>query len=215
LNPEYERQFQQWIVEPLQNVIGQPLLSVLYYVLHVDYAGFDVDAPNASGGCQGVRLIFADGELELDWDWQSIFRAASDDFVSPPIVYHLVARSASERQATVRITTEDDWSAVRVVHATEGLPWKDVSGEALLDATVWGILLPEERYSPQAVTLRFPSAQVVVALGMTADLSIGDGDEILVFTETEWTQQITTQMPGLMPRQDVLVAFWSTGDSGG
>jgi hypothetical protein len=73
----------------------------------------------------------------------------------------------------------------------------------LLSVTVWGVLLPEERYSPQAVELRFPSAHIVVAVGMTADLSVGDGDEMLVFTQQEWAQRLSGQT------SDALVAFWS------
>jgi len=199
--------FAKWLAEPLQSVIGQSLKSVVYYALAYEYPYFDVDDPNDSGGCQGIHLVFEAGELELDWDWQQIFRAAADDFVSPPIVYHLVARSTSQRRPTVSVPTEDDCSGLAVLDAMEAKIWKRVVGEPLVGGKVWGVALPGERYSPQAVELQFPSGQAVIAVGMTADMSMGDGDEMLVFSEAEWKQRLSEPAASL-------IEIWSARNAG-
>jgi hypothetical protein len=207
LDAEYVRLFTNMVAEPLNKVIGKPFLAAVYYVLHPDFLNFDAEAPNLSGGCQSVHLTFEDGELELDWDWLRVFRLSAEDKspeeqLSPRIAYHLVARSTSERQATVREFTEEDVSGLGAINATTSLPWKAVQGELLQGVTLWGSPLAVNRNSPQAVCLQFPSGEIVVAIGMSTPLSIGDGDEVLVFTGAEWTQRLAEQ-----PNQ-WLTPFW-------
>jgi len=208
MNTEYVSLFATCMAEPLQHVIGQALKSVIYYPLQYDCQHFDIDGPNDSGGCQAIHLVFETGELELDWDWLQIFRAAADDFVSPPIVYHLIARSTSQRRPTVCVPTEDDCSGLGALDAMEAKIWKRVVGEPLVGGKVWGVALPEERYSPQSVELQFPSGQIVVAVGMTDDRSIGDGDEMLVFSAEEWRQRLSES------EQESLVEIWPAQNPG-
>lgn len=191
MNEEYERQMAARIVEPLTRVIDQSLQHVIYYVLQGDYPDFNVDAPNTSGGCQGVHLTFSEGEVEFDWDWQSALIPRRDDFDSPGIAYHLVARSTSERQGTVQVPTEEDYACLLALDATNAASWRALQGEPLQAVTVGGAPLADGRYSPQAVQLSFPSAQVVVAIGMSDPLNIGDGDEVLVFADTAWPLRLT------------------------
>jgi hypothetical protein len=207
LNEEYERVLSQCVVEPLERVLGTTLQRVVYYVMQCDYDDFDVDAPNASGGCQGVHLIFSDGEVEFDWDWEQIFLPLPEDVVSPGIGFHLVVRPLSERAASVRIPIDyDDVSGTRAMEATHAVPWKAIHREALQYVTVGGALLADGRISPQAVRLSFPSAQVVVTLGMSDPPGIGDGNEILILTEPEWPLKLSDwKVP--------IVNIWSSGRS--
>ena len=207
MDEEYNRLFTNMIAAPLEKVIGRSLISVVYYVLNGDFPDFDTSAVNKSGGCQGIHLTFDGGQVELDWDWQRVFRPSHEDFLSPPIAFHLVARPLSERQGTVSPFTVDDGNGLVAIDATPVMPWGQAFGEPLLSVTVWGVVLPENRYSPQAVGFAFPSGQAVVAIGMTDPFSIGDGDEVLVFSGTEWTQRRGTTQADTIPH-DLLIPFW-------
>ena len=206
LETEYSELFRSMITEPLTRLVGRSLRSVIYYVLYFELPDFDVDAANASVGCQGVRLIFDGGEVELDWDWQSALRGIDKNDTSSVIAYHIVARSISERQALVQVYAEDDEdvSGLGSIEATTAVPWKSVHGEVLRSVTVWGFLLPNSLYSPQAVTFSFDSGMVAITIGyiQMQPLWIGDGDEVLVFTEQEWNLRVTQQP------ENELVPLW-------
>lgn len=190
METEYFELFASMITEPLSNVVGRSIQSVIYYPLYHDMSSFDVGDPNGSGGCQGIRLIFDYGEVELDWNWDAAFRSSS------AIAFHLGASSSSYRQACVRQNDEENeaWCGLAAIDATAAIPWKSVHGEMLRGVTVWGFLLPNALYSPQAVTFLFDSSTIAITIGYTSDMEfIGDGDEVLVFTEREWTRRVAQQ----------------------
>lgn len=182
----YQRLFKATIQDPWERVIGTRLLSVTYFVLSCDLPGFDVSAPNETSGCQGVLLEFAGGEIELDWDFQE---AAFRDEAT---AFYLVARSASDRSAFVRGPADTDEVGLVRADATHVRPWRSVVGEVLQSVSVWGKKLSSGVSSPQAVSLAFPSGEVAVAIGYGAitagDWWIGDGDEVLVMDEVQWSE---------------------------
>jgi hypothetical protein len=209
MDEEYARLFTNMVTGPLEKVVGKSLISVVYYVLNTDLSGFDANTANTSGGCQGIHLTFEGGEVELDWGWQHAFRPSNEDNLSPPIAYHLVARVESERRRAVRAHTADDIVGLTAVDATTSIPWDQANREPLLSVTVWGVALPASRYSPQAVVFEFPCGQIVVSIGMTTPLSIGDGDEVMVFSGHEWAQSFDS-----IPQDFLIPTWWSPDEKG-
>jgi hypothetical protein len=184
----YERLFKSTVQDPLERVIGRSLTSVAYFVLACDVPGYDLSAPNESGGCQGVWLGFADGEMELDWDFrEAAFRDDSTHF-------YLVARSASERSAAVREAGDTDEGGLVRADVPQVGPWSRMIGETLETVAVWGWKLADGEATPQAVSLTFASEEITVAIGYSERTAtgwgIGDGDEVLVFDEAEWSQRL-------------------------
>lgn len=201
----YRIAFKRLIADSLERVIGKPLQSVTHYVLQQDYNGFDADKPNTSGGCQGIHVSFAGGEVELDWDWEDEFNPAPDDLTSEPTAYHIVAHPTSMRRAAVCIPTDDENNCgLAAIDATKAQPWKDIGEQLLKGVDVLGLPLPDGRYTPQAVRLSFSSAQIIICIGISASMSIGDGGEVLILTEHEWAQKLSEHPYGW------LVNFWSS-----
>lgn len=200
---DYASLFEEMVAGPLANVVGKTLIAVVYHVLPVDLPGFDVDVVNSSGGCQGIQLVFSGGEIELDWDWKSAFRVSDQetDTLSPKIAYHLVVRPESERRKAA-CPPAPDACGIGVLSATAAAPWNQFIMEPLLDVAVWGTPLSATRHSPQAAVFSFSSGRAVVSVGDARQLSIGDGDEMLVFREPEWSRSL----PDLMLWE--LVPYW-------
>jgi hypothetical protein len=186
--------FQAMIQGPLIQVLGTPLLSVAYDVLSCDLADFDVGAPNGSGGCQGVQMMLCGGQVILAWDWR---RAA---FRDDSIAFYLAIRDQPERYAGSPSMVGQDAVGVVRVDATEAVPWRDLAGEVLKRVTVWGWRLSNGSESPQAVSFSFPSGEVTVGIGYSARTmaggAIGDGDELLVWDEPCWRQQLQRAADG-------------------
>src|SRR3954449_11609444 len=127
-------------LQALTDVIGSPLLYVTYFVLRADLPNFDVDAPNESGGCQGVHLGFDAHAIELDWDWRDGAQGLAQ---ASGIAYYLAVRSALERRATPIPATEGDSAGIVTVDATHSVLWRPCVGEALSAVAVWSIPLAE------------------------------------------------------------------------
>jgi len=205
MNTEYERILKNVITEPLQNVAGRTLRAVNYFYILWDE--FSPETPNQHGGCQGIHLVFDGGEVEFDWASEKALR---DPFGN--IAYHLAVLDHSGRRQALQGWTEEDCARLRIIAATETRLWRSHVGELLERIEVLGDRLDEARFSPQAVRLHFPSAAVIIAIGMTSSEviaegrnpvdSVGDGDEVLVFSEQEWAA---------LPRRgiDRLIACWN------
>jgi hypothetical protein len=69
-----------------------------------------------------------------------------------------------------------------------------------VQVTVWGWILSNGSESPQAVSFSFPSGEVTVGIGYSARTmvggAIGDGDELLVWDEPCWRQQLQRAADG-------------------
>ena len=185
MTSEYESLFDSLIVAPLRRVVGRPLVAVNYYII---WGEFDPETPNECGGCQGVHLVFDGGEVEFDWGFE---KALKDRLGN--IAYHLMVSDHSARREGLRVWTEENISGLNVFSATDTRLWKNLFGEPLEHIEVLGDRLDETRCSPQAARLSFPSGSVVIAIGMTNDpngdqpiWTVGDGDEVLVFSEEAW-----------------------------
>jgi len=186
----YNNDIRIHIIEPLSRIVDRHLQQVLYYVLQGD---FDAEAPNASGGCQGVRLIFDEVEAEFDWDFIGSFRGDG-------VHYHIAVRNHSIRQQNVRILTDKDTDGLDSIDATEASIWRNLIGKRLDRFEVLGYTAASNSMSPQAISLHFPNESIVIAVGMTpaslsTSLSIGDGDEVLIFSEREW-QSLSPEIKG-------------------
>ncbi|MES2461455.1 MAG: hypothetical protein V4671_12805 [Armatimonadota bacterium] len=195
--------FEEFVTGPLVRLVGTPLHSVEYYALDC-VPDFDANHLTESGGCQGVHLTFDGGEVEVDWANVPDLRDPEGD-----IAYHLMVRHLLEGQASEILHGRTP------VDATEVLPWKTVIGEALRSVTVHGFLQrfirKEDRSIPQAVEFTFSSARIFVIFGMTGTtLSLGSGNEILVFSAEEWA--------GLQPDDFFAggwpVPLWQSGSAG-
>jgi hypothetical protein len=173
--------------QPFQVVLGSRLSSVTYYVLACDTPGFDLDDPNASGGCQGVRLGFDTGEIELSWDFRD--PGSRDESTT----YYLAVRSRPELETSAAEDPATDAAALVSLDATLTRCWRALVGESLRSVTVWGFPLSNGSLTPQAATLTFASGEVVVAIGMSGPegCTVGDGDEVLVFDRTERRSALT------------------------
>ena len=198
MNTEYECILRNVITGPLQNVVGRTLRAVNYFYILWDE--FSPETPNEHGGCQGIHLVFDGGEVEFDWASEEALR---DRFGNT--VYHLTVSDHSVRRDALQGWAEEDCARLRIIAATDTRLWRSQIGELLERVEVLGDRLDEARSSPQAVRLHFPSAAVIIAIGMTSSEvrsegtnpvgSVGDGDEVLVFSEHEWA---------ILPGQGVL-----------
>lgn len=200
---ENTEDWDKWVTQPLEGVLGLPLQSVTYFALRSTFSGFDAENVNESDGAQGIHLAFdGGGEVELDWAHQDSLRDTDTG-----IYFHLVARPASAHHPLTQENVEDDYGLVSV-NGTDSRPWKTVIGEALTAVTVWAIRLDDGRKSPQAVTFAFASDQITVAVGQiytdetaVSAWTIGDGDDVLLFDGELWER--------LRPHwQDRLVPVW-------
>ena len=106
------------IQDPLERVVGSVLGTVAYFVPNVDVPDYDLNAPNESGGCQGVRLVFSGGDVELDWDFRE--PAFRDEAAG----HYLAVRGASERSACFARSAELGDAAFSNVDATQAEPWR-------------------------------------------------------------------------------------------
>ena len=158
MTTQYDNLFHNLIVAPLQQVAGLALRAVYYYII---WGEFDPETPNEYGGCQGVYLVFDGGEIEFDWAFEDAFRGGDSN-----IAYHLAASDHSVRRGGVREWTEDDIVGLNLVPATHTQLWKRLIGEPVVRLDVLGQRIDEARCSPQAIRLHFPSASVVIAIGM-------------------------------------------------
>lgn len=155
---------------PITSVIGDTLVDVVYWTLQADHEGFQVDQPSATG-LAAIRLRFGSGGLEITWGWEN-------SLLPNGAAYHINVTQA-QRPELAGLWNTDTLSRVS---ATNAVPWHGVIGETLSSVAILG---PGE--SPQAIRFAFASSAIVVAIGYSGDvLCLGDGDELLVFTEEEW-----------------------------
>jgi hypothetical protein len=200
MKTEYDTIFHKLIVAPLQGVAGLALRAVNYYIVRGE---FDPETPNASGGCQGIYLVFDGGEIEFDWGFEHAFRGGDSG-----IAFHLAATDHSVRREGIREWTEDDISGLNVIPATHTQFWNGLIGAPVVRFEVLGKRIDAVRSSPQAVRLSFPSVSVVIAIGMTLQgdqpVSVGDGDEVLIFREQEWVALRDHGVKGI----DTLICCW-------
>ncbi len=162
------------IVEPLNSVLAQTLLSVDYWILDCDQADFSEEQPNASG-VMAIRMRFETSELQVTWGFQKPLRADG-------VYYHVQLSLADEGHE------EAAWIEKFVRVANVEASWREAQGRRLTHVEVLGFW-----ESPQAVRFSFSDTVIVVAAGYSGDpLLVGDGDEILVFGGQEWPERCNT-----------------------
>ena len=165
---QWKRSFEKMINHPLAGVVGRRLHRVSFAVLSSDYAGFDVNNPNASGGCQAVILYFDASRLIVEW-------ASKPDFTEGVggIMFHIMPSLVTSNGAIAPHLGED-WKELPA-DSTPG--WKSYIGCELEQVVVF-----REGDSPQALQFNFSPGEAVLAVGSTYDypnLQVGDGNEIL------------------------------------
>jgi hypothetical protein len=165
---------QQYVVQPLQAVLGGELLGVDYWILVHDLDEFRPEKPNASG-IVAVSLSFSNATLRFSWGWQRGLRNV-DTYHHIELLRHSPDCEDSELTGSEHL--------VRVT-ASNAPPWRDVLLQRLVAAETYGY-----GTSPQAVRLVFQPAAVVISTGYSGDaVCIGDGDELLVFDDENWRHQ--------------------------
>lgn len=167
-NEHWKRRFEEKINHPLKGVIGRRLNRVSLAVLSSDNAGFDVDNPNASGGCQAVILDFGDLCLVVDWASKPYFTEGIGG-----IMFHIMPCLVSSH-AEITQQLGENW---KELSADSTPDWKNYIGCELKQSVVF-----REDGSPQALQFTFLPGDVVLAVGSTYDypkLHVGDGNEIL------------------------------------
>lgn len=199
----YDNIVNSTIIAPLLPLVGQTLKAVNYYYLWYG-DDFDPERPNECGGCQGVHLIFDKNEVELDWDYRPEFRGGDGG-----IAYHLTASDHSIRREGLRVWTEDDIAGLNLISASETNLWKKFIDKPVTHLELLGEHLDSERCSPQALRLYFLDESIIIAIGMTPSsdppiLYVGDGDEVLVFSEQDWVSPVQQGVVGI----NSLICCW-------
>lgn len=161
----YETLLDRQVLDAVRPAVGRRLIGVRYDVLAADLSEFDVRAPNETGGCQSIVLVFEDLTVTLSWSendgWRSLLGDAQSHF-------SITALSGGKPIGL---------SVDRIP------PWDACVGQAL-----GGFELLAAAGAPQAIRLIFPARSPVVATGYHGrnPAWIGDGDELLVFCENDW-----------------------------
>ena len=166
---EPEIVFRNLIVEPLESVLGETLLSVSYGILNYDKSVFPVEQPNKNG-VLFASLHFGNTTLEISWGFDKSLRGGD-------LAYHVQVLPAGETYGAAM----NDGSICEIAHV-DAVPWRQIIGKKLTGVEVIGF-----QDSPQAVRLDFFGRDVVVAVGYGgSELWVGDGDDVLVFSGREW-----------------------------
>lgn len=164
----WKHDFDELIEYPLAYTIGCRLHRVSFAVLDSDYAGFDVDNPNSSGGCQAVILHFKESLLVLEWASKPIFTQGIGEIMFHIMPYYILSGARNTW------TINGNW---KELSADFGTFWKKYVGHDVSQVSVF-----TDGKSPQAVRFAFSSGDVALAVGSTYKypvLEIGDGNEIL------------------------------------
>lgn len=168
INKHWKHNFDVLISQPLSYAIGRCLRQVGFVILSSDYIGFDINNPNASGGCQAVILYFEDSCLVIEWASKACFTEGIGG-----IMFHIIPRLI-----LLNTGAEEKFSGnQRELLGNLEIPWGKYIGHELKQISVL-----VERESPQAIRFKFLSGDVVLAVGSTYEyptLHIGDGNEIL------------------------------------
>ncbi len=168
--------FDSMIAEPLDAVLGQTLLSVDYWILDCDKAGFSAEQPNATG-VMAVRLCFEETHLRVAPGREETLRADG-------IYHHIQLHLDGECGDGGDVWTEKFAEAANIQAAL----WQRAVGKRLTHVEALGFY-----DSPQAIRFSFSAAAIVVATGYSGNpLLVGDGDEILVFAGQEWPDRSNT-----------------------
>ena len=114
---DWTHRFEKLINHPLAGVVGRRLHRVSLAVLSSDYAGFDVNNPNASGGCQAVILDFDDFHLVVEWASKPYFTEGVGG-----IMFHIMPYLVSSNSEITQHLGED---------------WKELSADAAPDWKNW------------------------------------------------------------------------------
>lgn len=166
--------FQSRLVEPFTSLLGESLRDVEYWVLETDAGGFRAEQPNLFG-VQVIRLRFGAVSLAVTWGGEKSLR-------SEGIYYHIQALEADTEDVLGSAWAEN----LRCIPALTAGTWQEVISEPLSGVEIIGF-----SDSPQAIRLLFPHTSLVVAVGYSGDdLLVGDGDELFVFSDAQWREQI-------------------------
>ena len=134
LTAEPQTAFRNLITEPLESVLGRPLLSVSYWLLDYDQAEFSVEQPNEIG-ILFVSLQFGGGTLELSWGFDKSLRGND-------LAYHIQVVPAGQAGSLARMDTGSLFEIAEV----RASPWQEVIGKRLTGVEAVGL-----QGSPQAV----------------------------------------------------------------
>ena len=166
--------FQDLVVGALETVLGQTLRSVSYWILDSDQAEFSQEQPNNSG-LLWVSLRFPQNAVAITFGWEKRLRGED-------LAYHVQVTSTETPDAAEAGAVGNARELAEVSTA----PWGEAIGKRLNEVEVLGL-----QGSPQAVRLSFSGTDIVAAVGYAgkADLIVGDGDEVLIFSEHGWHVQ--------------------------
>ena len=162
------------IAQPLTTAMGEPLLAVNYWVLNCDCPTFETDSSNASGIAK-IDLEFRTTTLEVTWGWEKRLRSGG-------AAYHLQISALKHQGDEGLVSQVWNSSGLCRVNGSQAEAWVGAVGTPLTGVEVYGLAA-----TPQAVRFAFSKSGIVVATGYAGEeLIIGDGDELLAFSDSEW-----------------------------
>ncbi|MGI4790115.1 MAG: hypothetical protein ACRYFS_14835 [Janthinobacterium lividum] len=178
---DLEAAFESQIAGPLQSVLGKTLLAVTYQIIASDRNEFSVEQPNDTGVLI-VILCFDQTMIEITPGWDKQLRSDG--------IYHHIQVVTTGKQGSKAAYNSDKLWEIAPIHAS---PWQQALGKRLIGVEVTGL-----QGTPQAIRLSFSDLDIVIAVGYAgsdptlSDLVIGDGDEILIFSEQDWNSHANT-----------------------
>lgn len=175
----FDVSFRTLIIAPLEAASGLRLFSVNYWLLDFEEQFFHLDTPNESG-IFAISLLFEGIAIDISPAWDRIHRDESNHhYIQAPRVP--IDNRSGELAFAERLLK---------IPADRTMIWRDAINDQLIGAEVSG-----DNHTPQAIRLLFPSATVIISLGYSGDeLYIGDGDELLVFSDEQWRLQVQRMM---------------------
>ena len=180
------------VLQPLEVALDKVLLSVGYWLMDFDKPAFNVETPNASGLC-AISMVFGDDLLEILPGWDHRLRGAT--------AYHIETRFVSGSRANHELARS---ARLAEAPADRDTLWRNAIGHALTGVEVYGI-----GAFPHLIRFIFASTKITVAIGYSGDPPlIGDGDEILVFSDDDWLR-VQRTLP------DEWTKIWEHGGSEG
>ena len=174
-NMKDEGSFRTFLSAPLEAVVSRTLLGVTYWLLNSDEPSFHIDRPNESG-ISGMSLSFEGLTVEISSFYDKILRTRDNYFYIQAL---LVSGEKEEGElATAEVLCN--------IPADQATIWCDALNTPLVRAEIYG-----DSDTPQVFRLSFPSTVLIISLGYSGEkLFIGDGNDLLVFSEAQWQSSI-------------------------
>lgn len=178
----HSAEFDDRITKPLQAVLGKRLISVFFWIVSSDKAIFDPEKPNSTG-LVAVRLCFDGSSVDTVSAWQEALKGEGNS-------HHI---QFSHKEAWL----DKGKKSIESICVSQNLLWSKLVDQTLTDISVYGAAS-----NPQAVVMQFGEPSVALTIGYAGDnliedtgdeMLIGDGDDVLVLSLTEWQHHVASK----------------------